>query len=142
MIKSLISIVKKYRRRGRGYGSRSGGHTIGKGQKGQKSRGKGKPKIAHEGGKIPIHRKIPKARGRGFKPVRIYTQISLVSLANALEKNDLKVKVVNPAVLQKLGFKKSKDGYRIFGNAEVKNKFLLSGVKYTKGVKDSLGLKK
>ncbi len=140
MIKELIKLVKRVKRRGQGYGSGKGGHTVGRGQKGQRSRGKGKPGIMHEGGRIPIHRKIPKNRGRGFKPVHEYTSVNLKTLAVKIEKAGLKIRVINPKILQQLGFRPSKDGYKIYGRAEVKHKFKLAGVKFTKGVKDSLGL--
>ena len=53
--------VKKYRRVGRGIGS-SKGKTSGRGQKGQKARGKVHPRF--EGGQTPLYKRLPK---RGFK---------------------------------------------------------------------------
>ena len=140
MIRKLIKLVKKPKRRGQGYGSGKGGHTVGRGQKGQRSRGKGKPGILHEGGRIPVHRKIPKNKGRGFSPVTSYTSINLKNLIHDFDKSGTTPKIVTPKLLEKLGYKPSRNGYRIFGKVTVKNKFKLVGVKYTKGVKDSLGL--
>lgn len=57
------------KRVGRGYGSGKGGHTVGRGQKGQKSRaGYTSPRPGFEGGAMPLSRRIPKYRGfsRGF----------------------------------------------------------------------------
>jgi len=134
MITKLIKIVKKFKRRGRGYSSGKGGHTVGRGQKGQKSRGKGKPGVLHEGGRVPIHRKIPKTRGRGFKPVKEYTSINIDSLLELLNKSNKKYKVINPKVLQRLGFKKSKNGYKIFGKPGKKINLVFRGVKISKSL--------
>ncbi len=139
MITKLIKIVKKFKRRGRGYSSGKGGHTVGRGQKGQKSRGKGKPGVLHEGGRVPIHRKIPKTRGRGFKPVKEYTSVSIEALLQALNKANKRYKVITPKVLQKLGFKKSKDGYKIFGETRQKLSLMFRGVKISKSLADKQG---
>lgn len=51
---------KPKRRVGRGWGSgigKNGGH----GNKGQKSRGRGKVAIGFEGGQMPLHRRLPKS---------------------------------------------------------------------------------
>jgi large subunit ribosomal protein L15 len=68
-----ISLVKtvttKGKRLGRGYGSGKGGHTSGRGQKGQKSRGN--MGILFEGVKVKksFFKRLPLLRGKGkFKP--------------------------------------------------------------------------
>ena len=49
---------------GRGYGSGKGGHTIGRGQKGHKSRsGYSNPRPGFEGGSMPLSRRVPKLKG-------------------------------------------------------------------------------
>ena len=50
------------KRRGRGYGSGKGGHTSGRGQKGQKTRGK--MQLWFEGGQLPLIRRLPFQRGK------------------------------------------------------------------------------
>jgi large subunit ribosomal protein L15 len=55
--------VHKQKRLGRGEASGKGG-TSTKGNKGHQSRSGFKHKISHEGGQMPIHRRLPK---RGFK---------------------------------------------------------------------------
>lgn len=66
----LPKIVKKDKKRvGRGYGSGRGGHTVGRGQKGQKARSKIGPLF--EGTKIKksLIQRLPMQRGKGkFKP--------------------------------------------------------------------------
>lgn len=69
--------VKKKKRVGRGYGSGKGGHTSGRGQKGQKTRGK--LKLMFEGTKMrkSLIRRLPMLRGKdrfkstGNKPIII-----------------------------------------------------------------------
>lgn len=55
---------KNAKRIGRGQGSGRGGHTVGKGHKGQRSRSGYKEKFWFEGGQMPLQRRIPKW---GFK---------------------------------------------------------------------------
>lgn len=56
--------IKPKKRRGQGYGSGKGGHTVGRGQKGQKSRGK--VKLLFEGTKTnkDFYRRTPWLRGK------------------------------------------------------------------------------
>lgn len=67
---SLLSALqkitsKKKKRIGRGYGSGKGGHTVGKGTKGQTSRvGAVKVPIWFEGGQLPIVKRMPMIRGK------------------------------------------------------------------------------
>jgi large subunit ribosomal protein L15 len=51
---------KKAKRIGRGQGSGTGGHTVGKGHNGQRSRSGFKEKFWFEGGQMPLQRKVPK----------------------------------------------------------------------------------
>lgn len=70
-LNKLPKITTASRKRvGRGYGSGKGGHTSGRGQKGQKSRGK--IPLTMEGTKIKksLLKRLPLQRGKGkFKPV-------------------------------------------------------------------------
>jgi len=50
------------KRLGRGYGSGVGGHTVGRGQKGQKTRGT--MPLWFEGGQLPIVRRTPFIKGK------------------------------------------------------------------------------
>ncbi|KRT67687.1 MAG: 50S ribosomal protein L15, large subunit ribosomal protein L15 [candidate division WWE3 bacterium CSP1-7] len=55
----LTRIVKgKKKRVGRGYGSGKGGHTTGRGAKGQKVRNR--VRSSFEGGQIPLARRLPR----------------------------------------------------------------------------------
>ena len=78
----------KEKRIGRGDGSGHGG-TSTKGTKGQQSRTGYKRKMAHEGGQMPIQRRLPK---RGFKNInRIeYKVFNLGQIDQLIEKHGLK----------------------------------------------------
>jgi large subunit ribosomal protein L15 len=54
---------KKKKRVGRGYGSGRGGHTAGRGHKGQKARSK--IRLGFEGGQTPLLQRLPLRRGKG-----------------------------------------------------------------------------
>lgn len=57
------------KRRGRGYGSGKGGHTTGRGAKGQKARSQ--THLWFEGGQLPLIKRLPFQRGKGrFKPLK------------------------------------------------------------------------
>lgn len=51
---------KRKKRVGRGYGSGKGGHTTGRGAKGQKIRGK--IKLTFEGGQLSLVRRLPRLK--------------------------------------------------------------------------------
>ncbi len=60
---NLPAVVgKQSKRLGRGYGSGVGGHTVGRGQKGQKTRSK--VAMWFEGGQLPLSRRLPFWRGK------------------------------------------------------------------------------
>lgn len=61
-LNELSKIKRKIKKRvGRGYGSGKGGHTTGRGAKGQKIRSK--LRSTFEGGQLPIIRRLPRKRG-------------------------------------------------------------------------------
>jgi len=70
VLNKLVKNTKKKKKRiGRGYGSGKGGHTVGRGTKGQRSRSGYKlPRPGFEGGQMPLSRRIPKLKGfsRGY----------------------------------------------------------------------------
>jgi len=69
---NLPKVVQKSKKRvGRGRGSGKGGHTVGRGQKGQRTRGK--ISVLFEGMKVKksLLKRLPLARGKGkFHPKR------------------------------------------------------------------------
>jgi large subunit ribosomal protein L15 len=108
--------VKKTKRIGRGQGSGHGG-TSTKGTKGQQSRTGSKTKIGHEGGQMPIQRRMPK---RGFiSPFRVeYKVFNLGQLDHLIEKYELKE--FTPDTLYINGLINRTDLVKILGSGEVK----------------------
>lgn len=109
----------KVKRIGRGDGSGHGG-TSTKGTKGGQSRAGYKRKMGHEGGQMPVQRRIPK---RGFNnPHRIeYTVLNLGQVEQLAEKYDLKeISIETLLDNQLIG---RTDKVKILGNGELKSKF-------------------
>ena len=110
--------VHKDKRIGRGDGSGHGG-TSTKGTKGGQSRAGYKSKMAHEGGQMPIQRRIPK---RGFKnPHRVeYKVLNLGQIEQLAEKYN--IKEVSLENLYINGLVSQNDKIKILGNGELKSK--------------------
>lgn len=73
---------KKDRKRvGRGI-SAGGGKTAGRGTKGQGARAGGGTRLYHQGGNLPLFRRLPFVRGKGFTPInRVeYNEVNLDEL--------------------------------------------------------------
>src|SRR2546423_3054072 len=110
--------VHKEKRLGRGEASGHGG-TSTKGNKGQQARTGYKRKMAHEGGQMPIQRRLPK---RGFKnPHRIeYKGFNLGQIDQLIEKYELKE--FTPEDLYINGLISRTDKVKVLGNGELKAK--------------------
>ena len=108
----------KEKRIGRGEASGKGG-TSTKGNKGGQSRTGYKRKMAHEGGQMPIQRRIPK---RGFKnPDRIeYKVFNLGQIDQLVEKYE--IKEFSLENLYTNGLINQTDRVKILGNGELKAK--------------------
>ncbi len=97
MNKELPKIVaKSKKRRGRGYGSGKGGHTVGRGQKGQKSRRK--MGVLFEGVKVKksLLKRLPLRRGKGkfkAKGKPLIVKLSYLNLLPAGTKVDIEALV-------------------------------------------------
>jgi large subunit ribosomal protein L15 len=81
-LKPAAGAVKKRKRAGRGIAAGQG-KTAGRGTKGQKARSGGNLPPYFEGGQLPLVRKLPFARGVGFRdPWRVrFTPVNLERLA-------------------------------------------------------------
>jgi large subunit ribosomal protein L15 len=109
----------KDKRLGRGDGSGHGG-TSTKGTKGGQSRTGYKRKMAHEGGQMPIQRRIPK---RGFNNVlRVeYKVFNIGQLQELAEKYG--IKEFSRESLYSNSLIGQNDKVKILGNGEIKGKF-------------------
>ena len=109
----------KVKRIGRGDGSGHGG-TSTKGTKGGQSRTGYKRKMAHEGGQMPIQRRIPK---RGFNnPHRIEYKVLNVGQLEKLAET-YGIKEFSQESLYENGLIAQTDKIKILGNGELKGKF-------------------
>lgn len=109
----------KTKRIGRGDGSGHGG-TSTKGTKGQQSRAGYKSKMAHEGGQMPIQRRIPK---RGFNnPHRVeYKVFNIGQIEQLAQKYNLTEFSLENLYIN--GLISQTDRVKILGNGELKGKF-------------------
>jgi large subunit ribosomal protein L15 len=110
--------VHKEKRLGRGEASGHGG-TSTKGNKGGQSRAGYKRKRAHEGGQMPIQRRVPK---RGFKnPNRIeYKVFNLGQIAQLAEKYNIQEFTLEN--LYTNGLISQTDRVKVLGNGELTTK--------------------
>jgi large subunit ribosomal protein L15 len=117
-LKPAKGSVKKAKRLGRGEASGKGG-TSTKGTKGQQARTGYKSKVGHEGGQMPIQRRIPK---RGFKnnnrvEYRIFNLGQLEELIGKYELSEVSLEN-----LYTNGLIGRSDRVKILGEGELKTK--------------------
>lgn len=115
-----------------GRGTSSGnGKTAGRGQKGQKARGK--VRLGFEGGQMPLFRRMPK---RGFKNInRVEYVVVNIEKLNKFEDGT----EVTPTLLVESGIvKNEKDGIKILGNGELKKKLTVKANKFSASAKSAI----
>ena len=108
--------VKKRKRVGRGIAAGQG-KTAGRGTKGQNARSGGSVRPYFEGGQLPLVRKLPFARGVGFRdPWRVqFTPVNLERLGDFQEDAE-----VTPGTLAEVGIiKRADELVVILGRGEV-----------------------
>lgn len=117
-LKPAEGSVHKEKRLGRGEASGKGG-TSTKGNKGGQSRTGYKSKMAHEGGQMPIQRRIPK---RGFKNNNkiIYKVFNLGQIAEIAEKYGITEFTTENLYMN--GLVSKTDKVKILGNGEIATK--------------------
>ena len=112
-------------RRGRGIGSGKGGHTVGMGQKGQKSRS-GVSIGGHEGGQTAMYRRLPK---RGFTSLnRVkYAVVNLTVLQDFVDRKKIKdgAKLDAKALMEAGIVNKLESGVKILAKGKLKAKLTL-----------------
>lgn len=106
---------KEGKRLGRGEGSKKGG-TSGRGSKGAKSRSGYSRKRGHEGGQMPLQRRLPKF---GFKnPNRIeYIPVNLSTLQDLYDKYN--IDKFNPEIFREYGLVSKNKPVKILGRGEL-----------------------
>jgi large subunit ribosomal protein L15 len=141
--------TKKSKQVGRGYGSGKGGHTTGRGMKGQKSRsGYKKPIPGFEGGQNPLSRRLPKLRGLGgrgknvnvffFKSRRKVVEIKLSRLAQHFKDGDTVDlhNLIEKGLVKKFTHKITK--VKVLFDKEIDKKLNLSGISASKAVEKAI----
>jgi len=118
---------RRAKRVGRGFGSGKGGHTVGRGVKGQKSRSGGRPHILFEGTKFKksLLRRLPKLRGKGkFKAASKPVTVTLADLNVLPEGSEITV-----SALEKAGIIGKKEavgrGVKILDRGKLERKLVL-----------------
>ncbi len=117
-LKPADGSAKKRKRVGRGIAAGQG-KTAGRGTKGQKARSGGGVSLYFEGGQLPLVRKLPFARGVGFRdPWRVrFTPVNLERLAVFQKETD-----VTPEALVEAGIiKRADELVVILGRGDLKH---------------------
>lgn len=139
MLSNLTKLVEhRGKRHGRGIGSGKGGHTTGRGTKGQKARsGDQSPRPGFEGGQMPLSRRLPKLKGfsREFYHKK--------SGANAIDIKVLEVfkadETVSVATLIDKGIvSKAARSVKVIGNAALTKKLNFEGINFSASAKSAV----
>ena len=129
---------KSSKRLGRGYGSGKGGHTVGRGQKGQKSRVGSKIPLWFEVGPLPLTKRLPMWRGKGrFKTLRQTAELTFIDL-NALDIEEISLDTLQLKKIIDPRFKKAK----IIKKGKLNRKIIVKGIGVSQAAKkeiESLG---
>ena len=100
------------KRLGRGYGSGVGGHTVGRGQKGQKTRGV--MPLWFEGGQLPIVRRTPFIKGKHrFQVIKLQPIAVNFDILSKYFEDKAVVDVAALVKVLKISEKEAKKGFKI-----------------------------
>jgi large subunit ribosomal protein L15 len=122
-MKDLPKVVsKKAKRAGRGYGSGRGGHTVGRGTKGQKARNK--IHVLFEGTKVKksLLRRLPLRRGKGkfrAQPKPLIVKLEALNLLRSGTAVDLQT-LADAGIVNKVDGQKY--GIKILGGGKLEKK--------------------
>ena len=123
---------KESKRIGRGHGSGQG-KTAGKGHKGQKARAGRGMRVAFEGGKMPLQRRIPK---RGFN--NIFAKAIIAINVGTLDSFEDGAVVDTQALIDAGIVKTCCDGIKILGNGELTKKLTVKVTAYSEAAKSKI----
>jgi large subunit ribosomal protein L15 len=144
MNKSILSLhtlakitARGKKRLGRGYGSGKGGHTSGRGQKGQKSRRT--IQWWFEGGQLPLVKRVPFLRGKGrLNPLKQKQVIIKTGQFNKLKSGSL-INIdtlIHERMVSETDTKNR--GVKILAGGLLKKKLTISGLKLSAGAKKEI----
>lgn len=124
--------------RGRGIGSGKGGHTVGAGMKGQKSRsGYKSPRPGFEGGSMPLSRRIPKLKGFSrefFKLKEMKATVRMIKLSEFKAGDTVSIKTLKEKGLVK---KKTKV-VKLVGTEKLDKKLNFEGILFSSTAKSTV----
>ncbi len=127
---------KKRKRVGRGIAAGQG-KTAGRGTKGQNARSGGGVRPYFEGGQLPLVRKLPFARGVGFRnPWRVtYKPVNVGRLVDYFEEGT----VISPETLADVGIiKSSKELVAILGEGELDRAYTVRAHRISAGARQKI----
>jgi len=130
---------KKVQRVGRGIGSKRG-KTCGRGNKGDKARMGYKRRYGHEGGQLPLYRKLP---CRGFSNARFANEIIHINL-DEINKLFTDGDVVNLESLQKKGYapRRAPGGFKVLGRGDLSKKVTIEANHFSRAALNKLDEKR
>ena len=120
---------KSQKRKGRGYGSGVGGHTVGRGQKGQKARNS--VPLWFEGGQLPLIKRLPMLRGKGRLVSLFLTEIVKTGQLDKLNLKEITLETLKSSKAISRTAKKAK----IITAGEVKKSVTVRGVQVSKSAR-------
>ena len=129
----------KKKRLGRGIGSGKGGHTVGRGQKGQKSRSGSSIPAGFEGGQVPLYKRLP--RMGGFKRAFAAKVIGVPLHRLNVFKDGSEVtpiSLIEKGILNNVTKANRIRRVKILGNGELTKKLVLKGFLFTESAKEKL----
>lgn len=134
-LKPAEGAKKKRKRAGRGIAA-GRGKTAGRGMKGQKARSGGSLPLYFEGGPLPLVRKLPFARGVGFRdPWRVrFTPVNLDRLAIFQEGAE-----VTPAALVEAGIiERADELVVVLGRGELEYPLTIKAHRFSASARDKI----
>lgn len=127
---------KKDRKRvGRGIAAGQG-KTAGRGTKGQGARAGGNRPLHHQGGNLPLYRRLPFKRGKGFTNVnrKIYNEVNLDQLENFNAGSEITPSSLYEARL----LRDPRNPIVILGRGDIKVALKISVHRVTKGAQEKI----
>lgn len=134
-LSALTPITTKSKRRvGRGIGSTKGGHTSGKGTKGQLSRQGANVPLWFEGGQLPLVKRLPMLRGKGrLKPTSKTIALTLSEL-NRVSADEVTIETLK---LEKM-IPQQAERVKIIASGAIDKKLTVKGLVATEGARKQI----
>lgn len=135
ILHQLTSIIDRPKKRlGRGIGSGKGGHTVGRGSKGQGSRVGSNVPLWFEGGQLPLVKRLPMWRGKSrFESLRPAAEITLSDLEKMSE-SEISLETLKLKKVIETKFKKAK----VIATGELKRSVVIKGMKVSAQAKKAI----